>query len=119
MAAKEQPKDSKKDDKQPAPEKKAKNVKLPVLWETVNTFSQLIVTLLGLAVAVVSYINGSGFLMSAVRAGAAMLGVGLVLWLIYWMVARGSLDLMYSLYKERQSELGGQPGRNSTLEFHG
>lgn len=111
------------DKKEKAPEKKPakaqNNVRLPILWEVVNTFARLIVTLLGLGVAVISYLNGTGVLMSVVRAGAAMICVGLVLWFIYWQVARGTLDLMYDLYMKRQKEVDLQTGVNSTVHFNG
>jgi hypothetical protein len=106
-----------------APEKKPakpqNKVRLPALWEAVNTFSQMIVTLLGLATAVISYLNGSNLLISALKGGAAMLAVGLVLWFIYWMVARGTLDLMYDLYFESQKDKDRQAAGNSSVSFNG
>ncbi len=104
--------------KKPAREKAPKEARLPILWETVSTLSQLTITLTGLAVAVISYIHGSNLLMSAVRAGAAMLCLGIVLYVIYWMVARGSLDMMFSLYQERQKEIRNNSS-SSTREFRG
>jgi len=89
--------------------------KLPILWEVVNTFSKIIVTLLGLAVAIVSYYSGSGFLISAIRAAAAMLGVGFILWLIYWMVVKGSIRMMNDLVR-KQEEFNTQ-SQNGYMEF--
>lgn len=91
----------------------AKGKKLPILWETVNTFSRIIVTLLGVAVAVISYFSGSGFLMSAIRAGVAMLIAGLLLWLIYWKIVKGSIEMIGDL-KKKQVE---QNNQNRTMEF--
>jgi hypothetical protein len=109
--------------KEKAPEQKPtkaqKNVRLPILWEVVNTFSRLTVTLLGLATAVISYLNGSNLIVSVLRAGAAMLSVGLVLWFIYWMVARGSLDLMHDLYAESKKQKDNQAGARTTVSFNG
>jgi hypothetical protein len=90
-----------------------------VLWELVNTLGQITVTLIGVAVAVISYLSGATFIMCAIRAGVAMFGVGLILWLIYWMVARGSLDMMKSLYSERQQELARQRGVGNSMDFRG
>jgi hypothetical protein len=89
--------------------------RLPILWETVNTFSKIIVTLLGLTVAIVSYYSGSGFLLSSIRAGAAMLGVGLLLWLIYMMVVKGSIRMMNDLAR-KQEEFNTQ-NQNGFMEF--
>jgi hypothetical protein len=91
----------------------SKGQRLPILWETVNTLSRIIVTLLGVAVAVISYLSGSGYLMSAIRAGAAMLGVGFILWLVYWMIVKGSIDMMSSLLKEQKD----QNYQNGSMEF--
>ena len=91
----------------------SKGQRLPILWETVNTFSRIIVTLLGVAVAVISYISGSGFLMSAIRAGAAMLAVGFIFWLVYWKIVKGSIDMMGDLLKKQEE----QNDRDVTLEF--
>jgi hypothetical protein len=89
--------------------------KLPILWEVINTFSKIIVTLLGLAVASVSYYSGSGFLISAIRAAGAMLGVGFILWLIYWMVVRGSIKMMNDLAR-KQEEFNNQ-NQDGYMEF--
>jgi hypothetical protein len=115
---------SKTDEKRKAPGKDTlakapKGTRLPVLWELVNTLGQITVTLIGVAVAVISYLSGATFIMCAIRAGVAMFGVGLILWLIYWMVARGSLDMMKSLYSERQQELARQRGVGNSMDFRG
>lgn len=90
-----------------------KGQRLPILWETINTFSRIIITLLGVAVAVISYFSGSSFLMSAIRAGAAVLGAGLILWVIYWMVVKGSISMMKDLAKQ-QADAG---YHNSSTEY--
>jgi hypothetical protein len=91
----------------------SKGQKLPILWETVNTFSRIIVTLLGVAVAVISFFSGSGYLMSAIRAGVAMLGVGFILWLIYWMIVKGSIKMMRDLVIKQEN----QKNQNSSMEY--
>jgi len=96
-----------------------KGTRLPALWEVVSTFSNIIITLLGISVFVVSYINGASLIWCAIRGGSAMLAVGLVLWLVYWMVARGSLDLAGSLLKERQDEINAQSAAATTREYNG
>lgn len=101
------------------PPKSPKNTRLPVLWELVNTLGQILVTLVGVAVAVISYLSGASYIMCAIRAGVAMFGVGLILWLIYWMVARGSIDMMKSLYDERQQELARMSGIGNSTDFRG
>jgi hypothetical protein len=119
------PEKEKGSSKKPEKEKKVtapktpKGTRLPILWETVNTLSRIIITLTGIGVAVMSYFHGSNFLMCAVRAGAAMVSIGLLFWMIYWMITRGTLDLMHSLYDERQQELKKNSSPNSTMEFNG
>lgn len=99
------------------PVKAPKGVHLPILWETVNTLSKIIITLLGFAMFLVSYLNGVSLVMCAIRAGAAMLGVGLILWAIYWMVARGSVDLAHDLLVQRQSEMASKNSGSNFMEF--
>ena len=99
--------------------KATKGTRLPALWEVVITYAKIIVTLLGMSMFVVSYINGASLIWCAIRAGAAMLAVGLVFWLMYWMVVRGSLDLAESLIKERQNEINSQFDPSNTREFAG
>jgi hypothetical protein len=48
-----------------------------------------------------------------------MLAVGLIIWLIYWMVAKGSVDMMKDLYEERQQEIRRQQGVGRTMDFGG
>ncbi len=119
MAAKaDKSAEKKKTEKSVAP-KASKGNRLPILWETVNTLSQLTITLTGLGVAVVSYLNGNNILTCALKGGAAMVSIGLILYVVYWMVARGSLDLMSSLYKEHQQEVQRKSAGISTMEFNG
>ncbi len=109
------PKKNEKEENSKPEKAGAKGQRLPILWETVNTFSKIIITLLGVSVAGISYYSGSGFLMSAVRAGAAMLGVGFILWLIYWRVAKGSIIMMTAL-KLKQDEFN-NPSQNNMPEY--
>lgn len=108
-----------KDTKEKQIQKAPKGTRLPILWVTINTFGQIIVTLIGISVAVISYMHGATFLMCAIRAAASMLAVGLIIWLIYWMVARGSVDMMKDLYEERQQEIRRQQGVGRTMNFGG
>lgn len=108
-----------KDTKTKQPQKAPKGTRLPILWETINTFGQIIVTLVGIAVAIISYFHGASFLMSAVRAAVSMMAIGLIIWLVYWMVARGSVDMMKSLYEERQLEIQRQQGVGRNMDFGG
>ncbi len=109
------PKKNEQEEKKKYEKTGSKGQRLPILWETVNTFSKIIITLLGISVAGISYYSGSGFLMSAFRAGAAMIGVGFILWLIYWRVAKGSITMMAAL-RLKQDELNNQ-SRNIMTEY--
>ena len=111
--------DKRKRQRKPLLQKQPTEVGYLSCGRLVNTFSQLIVTLTGLGVAVSSYIHGSNILTSALKGGAAMVCIGVILYVVYWMIARGSLDLMSSLYKERQLEMQNQSAGLSTLEFRG
>jgi len=108
-----------KESKEPQTPRAPKGTRLPILWVTINTFGQIIVTLVGITVAVVSFINGASFLMCAIRAAVSMLAIGLIIWLIYWMVARGSVDMMKNLYEERQQEIQRQQGIGRSMDFSG
>jgi hypothetical protein len=63
----------------------------PLLLETAITLSQLGLVITGASIFALSLQSGADFITSALRSGAAVLVVGLVLWLLNWWLARGSL----------------------------
>ena len=67
---------------------------MPVLLETVYTVAIVMIVLAGAATAVVSYLADGNVLMTLVRAGAAMLVLGLLGWFLYWWVARRAIEIV-------------------------
>jgi membrane protein YdbS with pleckstrin-like domain len=94
-----------------------KGMRIPILWELINTIARIVVLLLGIAVGFLSYQAGCAPIWIAIRSGAAMLALGLLFWLIYWFVARGSLFTMHRLLEKRQQELGSSSRRGGFMEF--
>lgn len=64
---------------------------LPFLLDFALSVTQLVVILTGLVTMAVSLFSGAVLWMAAVRAGAAVLAVGLVLWMANYLLARNSL----------------------------
>lgn len=111
--------ENKKEKQTKAPQPKKQEVRLPILWETIHTFSRLMVTVLGISVALLSFMNGNTLFISVLRAGASMLVVGLLLWFLYWMTAKGTMDMMYELYHEQQQEKEQQTAVGTTVQMNG
>jgi len=65
---------------------------VPVILEFAFTFSRVMILLVGALVVLVSLFTGVNPLMAALRAGVGMLVVGLTLWGLSWLLAKGSLD---------------------------
>jgi len=81
--------------------------RLPVLIELVFTLSKIIVLLVGVAVAVQSFLAGCPALVIGLRAGGAVFIVGLALWLFTWVFARGAVLTNQILIQEAVES--GQP----------
>ncbi|MBI3762796.1 MAG: hypothetical protein HY260_13190 [Chloroflexi bacterium] len=60
-----------------------------LLLETAHTLSQILVTTVGVGVALMSVLAGADLLMVIARAGGAVLAVGWLLWLANWLLQRG------------------------------
>jgi hypothetical protein len=80
---------------------------LPVLVELVFTLSRIIVLLAGVAVAVLSYLAGCPALVIGLRAGGALLAVGLAVWFFTWFFVRGAVLTNQILIQEAVEN--GQP----------
>lgn len=88
---------------------------LPVLLEFTFTLSTLLVTLIGVAVFVLSYLAGCPLWVALFRAGSAAFLVGLLLWFISWSLAQGAIQALMVA----QSEESWPPQRTneaSTME---
>lgn len=109
---------SKKSGKAPAkpatkPEKKVSAKKrtrkaVPVLWEAAFSGSMAIIVILGATVSLLSFLVGCDPWMVLLRGLVTILVLGIILWLMTWLVIRGSmdnlLDEMEELSKKQQEE---------------
>jgi hypothetical protein len=75
---------------------------LPVIMELPFTLVQLSVTVLGIGVAILSYLAGCSPLMIAARSGVTILVTGLIGWFLYFNIARGSLETIHALLDEQK-----------------
>ena len=62
--------------------------------------SELIVLVVGGAVAVTSFLGGVEFWVVALRTAVAMLSVGLILWFVNYMIARQAVEIAMSRLKD-------------------
>ena len=87
------------------PEPKARKERpVPILLETAFTVSRISVILIGLTAAVLSLLAGNDVLSSAIRSVVAMLVMAFLLWLITWLVIRGSMDTVIACIKQASNE---------------
>ena len=111
---------SKASPKKPAKVKQEKKdvdgVRLPVLVEFTYTVSLLILLVLGLTIAVTSFLNGVSLFAVVFRTGVAMLVIGSLLMLIASQVSSGML--FSSLVEQEEHHQAGQAesGNSSGIE---
>ncbi len=67
--------------------------RLPYLNELGFTLARILVTLVAFAVAIVSFVSGGTVFAIALRTGVAILAVGLIGWLINWILVGGGADV--------------------------
>lgn len=91
-----------KDKPEPKPPKapKGQRRRVPLLQETAFTVTKLTLLTTGPLIVGLSLQAGATLLMAAVRAGAAVLVVGLLLWGANWVLARSALEVMHMQLKE-------------------
>jgi hypothetical protein len=85
---------SKKEAKKPKPKKiqrRENYPKLPVILEFTYTTAFIIVTLSGIITAVTSLLSGSGLVLAITRTCAAIVIVGIVMWIISWIITDGTM----------------------------
>jgi hypothetical protein len=66
---------------------------LPYLNELGFTLARILVTLVALTVAIVSFLSGGTVVAIALRTGVAILAVGLIGWLVNWILVGGGADV--------------------------
>lgn len=95
------------------PEKKAAAKKqtmktVPVLWEAAFSGSMAIIVILGATVSLLSFLVGCDPWTVLLRGLVTILALGIILWLMAWLVIRGSMDNlleeMEELSKKQQEE---------------
>jgi hypothetical protein len=87
----------------PVPKVKAPE-RLPFLLDFSFSVSKMVVILLGLITLFVSLISGAVLWMATLRSAAAMLSVGFTLWLVNWLIARDSLEIVRQEILSRMEE---------------
>jgi NADH:ubiquinone oxidoreductase subunit 6 (subunit J) len=109
---------SKKPGKTPAkpaakPEKKTPAKKrtmkaVPILWEAAFSGSMAVIVILGAVVSLLSFLVGCDPWTVLLRGLVTILALGIILWLMTWLVIRGSMDNlleeMEELSKKQQEE---------------
>jgi hypothetical protein len=88
---------------------------LPFMLDFALSVTQLVVILTGLITLAVSLFSGAVLGMAAVRAGVAVLAVGLVLWLVNYLLARNSLEAV-RMQMVSELERTHRDGTASTVE---
>ncbi len=107
---------------QPHPRAKRRSAKqVPLLLDIFFSVSRLIVIIVGLLTVTISIFAGASLVWAVVRAGAAMLTVGLLLWLASWLVARGALEstrleLLQALKASEEAQAATSKRPFSTIE---
>jgi|GEM_PF-1187607 len=79
---------------------KVKRRSLPLLLETAFALTKLAVLTSGPLVLALSLQAGADLTMAAIRAGTAMLVLGLLLWSANWVLARSALEVIRMQLKE-------------------
>jgi hypothetical protein len=95
-------------------------VALPNLIDFSLSAAQLAVLLVGLATVLISIGSRASIWTVALRGGVAMVSLGLLLWLVNWMLSKGSLELArQELLEELEKQKAEQEddGVDSTVEI--
>jgi hypothetical protein len=96
----------------PEQEPAESRVHLPILLETAQALSRLVVILAGAGTAVSSFAAGCDLLTITIRAGLAVLAAGLLVWSANWFLAQRSLAVVHAQFVAS----GHQAGLSSTIE---
>jgi hypothetical protein len=54
--------------------------------------SKLVVILVGIITAGISVVSGATVLVAGIRGGLAILAIGIIFWLVNWILSKGSMD---------------------------
>ena len=98
----------------------------PVLLELTYALFVIIVIGVGLSIALLSWLAGADLLMIVVRTGSAFLVTGLLLWVVYWQIANGMVEvrrqqLLDEAERQKAARAAAQAAQaetaQSTMEF--
>jgi hypothetical protein len=112
-----------KPEKKPRPGKASKKSKLPrrrapILLELTYTLFMLMVIGTGVSTALLSLLAGADTLMVVVRTGAAVLSVGFILWVVYWLMATSIIEARrQQVIEEAAKQRAAAEKVQSTMEF--
>jgi hypothetical protein len=92
-----------KEDKTEKKEKKVKGqkpqssqkAKIPYYLDFSLSVSQMVVVLLGILTAGISFFSGASWLAAAGRGCAAVISLGLITWTINWLLARNGINAVH------------------------
>jgi hypothetical protein len=105
-AAEKQGMPEKAETKDKKEKKPSKERPVPILMETAFTFSKIVVILMGLVVGGLSLLAGNDVISSALRSMVAILATGFMLWLITWLVIRGSMNTVITSIQQASKNSG-------------
>ena len=90
----------------------------PILLELTYTLFVLVVIGAGVSTAVISLLAGADMLMVVVRSGGALLSTGFILWIVYWLMATGIIEVRrQQVLEEAAKQKAAAEKGQSTVEF--
>ena len=89
---------------------------LPVLFDVSFSISKLIIILIGVVTSVISVASGATILHAAIRGGLAILSIGIILWLINWIMVKESLESVLVKVNKLKSHTTDNSSGASTFE---
>ena len=78
------------------PKKVQEKIHQPVLLELGQVIWQIIILTSGIATTVISYSSGCSIVASVIRGGIAILILGILGWLMNWLMIQNSLEIVQS-----------------------
>lgn len=107
---------SEPDQNEKASTKKSSSGSLPALFNVTFSISKLIVIFIGVAISVISIVSGATVFSAAIRGSLAMLAIGMILWLLNWIMVKESLAGVLEKVKKLKSQTFDSTCGASTFE---
>ncbi|KAA3648384.1 MAG: hypothetical protein DWQ07_05155 [Chloroflexi bacterium] len=86
---------------------------LPLLLESTYTIAKLIVIVAGALTAGLSIFAGADLLHTVLRTGTTLLGIGVMMWLIFWFVTKASWQAVKAELKAAADKLENETTESS------